>query len=364
MFDKLFGGSKDGKDKPAKPSTFPIHFVFIGAGFLLLSLLCIAPTWVAALMLNDGNYTFWAGRVLPICIILLVSTVLITFLISSAIIFQHPWARTDHMVMRIANVSVTVMGLTLMMLSLPLSRQAIEIHADLMYRCEYSIKTHRLFEFSSVLHNIRSVPECLAEETVEDCVGYEDAYPYTDFLKAMESSFKCSGFCWRPLHEQPPLPPYAEAALPAVHQKVEIRHHQHHHRHHKDHVTRLALLDQDDDVDSGNSTSLLEEEAEDAPQKPGKSKSSDSKQWDKIKPDPYFPPTLFSKANYQASCDGMAARDVKNFAGDMSFYLFYQGIYLIFVGVMTGFIRLIGYCHHGKKHGHGPQAAGADREAP
>lgn len=360
MFDKLFG-SKDGKDKPAKPSTFPIHFVFIGAGFLLLALLCTVPVWVAALMLEDGNYTFWAGRVIPVCIILLVSTVLIVYLISSFIIFQHPWARTDHMVMRIANVSVTVMGLTLLMLSLPLSRQAIEIHADLMFRCEYSAKTHRLFEFSSVLHNIRSVPECLAEETVEDCVGYEDAYPYTDMLKEMERSFKCSGFCWRPLHEQPPLPPFAAAALPALHQKVEIRHHRHHHRKHTDHVKTLSLLDEDEDDDdsSGNSTSLLEEKANDAP---GNSKSSNSEKWDLIPEDPYFPPTLFSKANYQASCDGMAARDVKNFAGDMSFYLFYQGIYLIFVGVMVGFLRLAGYCWQGKKFGHGPP--GPDREAP
>ena len=42
-----------------------------------------------------------------------------------------------------------------------------------------------------------------------------------------------------------------------------------------------------------------------------------------------YPPTLFSDANYQASCEGMAARDMKNFSGDIGFQTFYQGIYLV-----------------------------------
>merc|ERR1719313_391286 len=57
-----------------------------------------------------------------------------------------------------------------------------------------------------------------------------------------------------------------------------------------------------------------------------------------------YPPTLFSDANYQASCEGMAARDMRNFAGDMGLQTFYQGIYMIAIAICTGFLKLLGFC--------------------
>ena len=57
-----------------------------------------------------------------------------------------------------------------------------------------------------------------------------------------------------------------------------------------------------------------------------------------------YPPTLFSDANYKASCEGMAARDMRNFAGDIGFQTFYQGIYLVLIAIATGFLKLIGFC--------------------
>merc|ERR1719382_562604 len=57
-----------------------------------------------------------------------------------------------------------------------------------------------------------------------------------------------------------------------------------------------------------------------------------------------YPPTLFSDANYQASCEGMAARDMRNFAGDVGYQTFYQGIYLVLIAIATGFLKLIGFC--------------------
>ena len=40
----------------------------------------------------------------------------------------------------------------------------------------------------------------------------------------------------------------------------------------------------------------------------------------------------------------MAARDMRNFAGDIGYQTFYQGIYLVVVAIITGFLKLIGAC--------------------
>jgi hypothetical protein len=68
-----------------------------------------------------------------------------------------------------------------------------------------------------------------------------------------------------------------------------------------------------------------------------------------------YPPTLFSDANYQASCEGMAGRDMKNFAGDIGYQMFYQGIYLVLIAIATGFLKLAGFCSRRDAVGQGTQ---------
>merc|ERR1719316_976800 len=111
------------------------------------------------------------------------------------------WARpsvrsSEQTVMMVVNMFITL--LTLMLLSLPLSRQAADTYIALTHRCDYDDLTHRTFEYWTVLNNIRSQPECATKASVEECAGFEVAAPYTTFLKTMETNFRCSGFCWKP----------------------------------------------------------------------------------------------------------------------------------------------------------------------
>merc|ERR1719159_456519 len=78
-----------------------------------------------------------------------------------------------------------------------LTHQAELTRTNLLYRCDTSEQTHRLYEYSQVLHNIRASPECAKKFSVEECDGYESAPPYTSFLKTLESDFRCSGFCYK-----------------------------------------------------------------------------------------------------------------------------------------------------------------------
>mmetsp|Transcript_136008 Transcript_136008/g.290753 ORF Transcript_136008/g.290753 Transcript_136008/m.290753 type:complete len:334 (-) Transcript_136008:71-1072(-) len=57
-----------------------------------------------------------------------------------------------------------------------------------------------------------------------------------------------------------------------------------------------------------------------------------------------YPPTLFSKSNYQVSCDGMSARHWQGFLSDVSSELHYEGVYLLFVSIGVGFFQLMGLC--------------------
>merc|ERR1719356_609026 len=100
--------------------------------------------------------------------------------------YSKPKAQTEQTIMMIANVFITLLGIALMLVSLPLSRQSVATYNNLMHRCDYSPQTHRVYEYSQVLQNIRQSP------------GYEDAHPYTSFLKTIENELRCSGFCYVP----------------------------------------------------------------------------------------------------------------------------------------------------------------------
>merc|ERR1719487_2905913 len=176
-------------------------------------MLCVVPIWNAASLLHDDNYVFWSGRAVPLWLISLCIIIIVLYVVTILAFFNYsrPSVRTEQTIMMIANIFITLLGLSLMLLSLPLSRQSIETYNNLMHRCDYSEQTHRLFEYSQVLHNIRATPACAAKFSVEECAGYEDAAPYTTFLKSMETDFRCSGFCYK----QPAPPVVSAAAVPA-----------------------------------------------------------------------------------------------------------------------------------------------------
>jgi len=221
--------------------------------------------------------------------------------------------QTEQTIMMIANIFITLLGLVLMLLSLPLSRQAIDTYNNLMHRCDYSAQTHRMYEYSQVLHNIRRTPSCASKFSVEECPGYEDAAPYTSFLKTMETQFRCSGFCYRPMGAA------AESSTKDASFVGKERRVVGGSQRHKDHITPLSLQ-----AVSAETAVVRDKEVMLQVQQ--------------------YPPTLFSDSNYQASCEGMAARDMKNFAGDVGFQTFYQGIYLVVIAIATGFLKLISFC--------------------
>jgi len=283
-------GKADWKTKYVTPKN-----LFMSAGCTLLTLLAIVPIWNAMTLLQDSNYVFWAGRAIPQWIIVI--CVSIVFLYAGTVQFfftrAHAAAHVEQTIMIIASIYITLFGLFLLVVSIPLTHQAELTYTNLLHRCDGSAQTQRLFEYSQVLQNMRATPACANKYSIEECNGYEEAAPYTSFLKGMENSFRCAGFCY-----SPPAPAFTQPRLLSV--KQQVRHE--------------ALATEASRATTASAST--------------------------------HPPTLFSDLNFKASCEGMAARDMKNFAGDIGNQTFFQGIYLLLVAVATGLLKLMGMCMH------------------
>jgi hypothetical protein len=303
--------------------------IYLGSGCALLTLLALVPIWNSFILLTDSNYVFWVGRSTPKWIIAICVCIIMLYALTITLFFrkQSALAQTEQTVMMIGNIFITLFGIFLLMASAPLTHQADLSVANLLHRCETSEQTHRLYQYSQVLQTIRATPACASKGSVEECDGFEEAAPYTDFLRGMENNFHCAAFCQRmpvamlgigDASAAAPAPSLARSlpasASSAAAAMVNTRKHMRHR--HTDHMTKVSLI-----ADGAHDKDLALMTTASA-----------------------YPPTLFSKHNFQASCEGMAARDMKNFAGDIGLQTFYQGIYLVVIAITTGFLQLLGFC--------------------
>jgi len=195
--------------------------VFVSLGVLLL----ILPVWNAMALMTDANYVFWIGRRVPIWLAEACVIIFVLYLVTVLTFFRKSTASQHNHgnILLLANVFVMLLGMTLMLISLPLQRDTMDAYNSLMYRCESSDMTHRMFEYSQVLYNIRQSPECQELYSVEECPGYEEAAPFTNFLKAMESDFQCAGFCFRAVPFVAASPAAAPAPAPSPASFAELR---------------------------------------------------------------------------------------------------------------------------------------------
>jgi len=292
--------SNDNPLLPGLPKPLPRRMVliFTCAGIALMVMLSAIPVYNAVLLMQDHNFTFWKGRFVPVLIFGLCVSVIISYAVVMMTVFERapPDEQNYRSLLSIAQLFVAILGMVLVVMSYALSMQSNAAYVDLMYGCpgqnaklpagldrdpwmqrliqpwtlaknaRTTEAAYRLFEYSEVLHSIRAMPACANKTSVEHCQGYKHAPPYTTFLKTMESDFKCSGFCFKPLN-------------PAQQQGTSER---------------------------------------------------------------GAPPTLFSKAGHEPTCEHFLARDMQNFAGDMSVQAFYQGISLLAIAIAMAGTRLAG----------------------
>merc|ERR1740121_2276241 len=161
------------------------------------------------------------------------------------------------------------------------------------------------------LLGLRKDAACGGEDSVETCKGYEAHERYTPYLKGMEENFRCSGFCY----ESPSVAGQNTSLLAKVKRQQLVQRQQVHAQ-----PTQAANA-------SVARPALVAAEKQ-PPRKGGIKK---------------YPPTLFSNANFLASCDGAAARNLINFARDTGYQMWYMGVVLIALAMVIGLWEWTGY---------------------
>jgi len=253
-------------------------FFFIGLFALLL--LLMPAVWNAMRLLHSSAFTHMLGRVVPVEIF--VSSACVLWLYVAAALFYFAKARkeyqTEQRLMSFAVVFVLLVGGLFVTIFGQMNREVENAYRELMMVCQYGPRTHGLYSASEQLHDLRGSPECVNAVSIEHCPGYKATYE-TRVLKSLEQELACSGFCS---------------------------------------VVPLAAA-----VGASSSASATASAT---------TRSSPVQ----------YPPSLFSSAASRGSCNGMAARSLRSFAGDIGNQFFFEGFVLCAVSVACGFLALAG----------------------
>lgn len=310
------------------PSSAPFNSgqVFLFTGIFMLGTLVMIPVWNSVALLSDATFIYMSGSLQPTLIIVACVSVCVMYAVTVAIFFRtsRMEVQTEQSILMIGSLFLALLGVLLLLLSTPLHRSADEGYQGIWNNCQFGAP-RGLYDSSQALHALRATPGCRSMQSIEECQHYQPTEAALT-LKAMEAGFRCSGFCYQPLPagnasaSSEAAPPSPEEASMMQTQSRTVRAAAH-----------------------GGQQGLAEavERQHRARQEP--------------RAPPAFapyPPTLFSQANFQASCDGMAARNMRNFAGDVADQTFYEGVMLVIVSIIIGFLKLLGFCGHRREEPH------------
>jgi len=323
--------------------------------------------------LDEPTYTHFMGRTWPHLMITACVCSIVGYALIILVFFRFSRAeyKTEQTVMMIGMVVCTVLGLALLTISQPLSRETLQTYTDLFFQCDYGAKTQRLFEYAMLLQNIRARPDCAKLQSVEECAGYQEAHPHTGYLRVLEARYKCAGFCsgGRVVNSAYPMNNLTNATANATANATTGA----------NGTTLLALGSASSGRTSGKLTQALQRiagrrsfqslaargagelsvEHRDAVLRAKEAADLELREAlqesvaearppgsSALRPGVIdnYPPTLFSRANYKVSCEGQAARVLKYEALDVARVLYIEGLALLFTTVAISMVKLAGLC--------------------
>jgi len=353
--------------------------MWIYVGLFVILMLVLIPVWNTFVLLEDPSYIYFAGKVVPRGFISMCVSIPILYVCAVSLLFKRgdPKVLTEQSMLYMGIVFLSALGAGFMILSLPLAWSSNNAYTELFGNCETGWKTRDLFGADRALQTLRTQPTCAAKFSVELCDGYA-ATPFTEVLKAMETSYRCSGFCYGPSSPQA-FPPQAPSF-------IQVRQSQQHRFSPRpigvlaplkptrmELPARPAIAVPEETV---NLEAVKTEQPEEvvatqspepaaAPEPVPVPEQPTASETDSTEPTPLSdfnvamaqgpaktqverpqpaPPTLFSQENYKASCDGMSARTMKLAVGDIATQTFIEGVVLVAVSLFAGLLHLLGSC--------------------
>jgi len=307
--------------------------IVLGVGSLMLLLTVTMPVWEAYRLMLDPTFAYFIGREYCMSIIALCMSAIFLYCMMIVLLFScaREEGKTQHSVLGSVTTVITVLGLCLLLIAQPLKRDSKDAYEDLFFRCASAPRMQLLVEHSMVLQTLRnSSSACAAQVSVEQCEGFQESHPYTGYLKAIEGSYRCAGFCWGGDVTAAPADKTANTTVAPE--------------------AGAGLLSQERPRPGITlvSTLLSELARRRAGQRAGSSASLLSTDHAVVravvKGIQSYPPTLFTDANYQTSCDGMAARVLRYRAVEVADMLYIEGVVLVFVAILVMFLELVETC--------------------
>lgn len=354
------------------------NFLIIFGSFLL-ALVVIIPLWDAGLMLEDPIYVFFLGKDHAQWIIITCCSAIVIWILMVALFFggAREEAHTQTSMVSLVCILLTGLGVALLIQSNMMITHSRIIINDLVHNCGTSRITHNLTAYSTALQVLRQQENCIGMESIVECQGYENSPPWTGILKTMENYLQCSGFGYVNHNVtgagMQSLPvSLVEGTSSSLSLRVKQASHRlkteesmmiSKHRYEHFEITPQGSVTGtfDEGVAAPSHTHTQRKQQKDhnpgifllsaseAVEKEAVEKEAAATPADPLYQYPVYtyPPTLFSNANYQASCDGMAARDLQFTALTTGSYIFVEGIIIVFSSVALGLAKLLSMCRQG-----------------
>lgn len=388
-----------------------VSTIMLVIGCLMLFLTVLMPIWESSRLMNDPTFVYFIGR--EYCRMIMLLCAFAIFLYAAMILllfgFAREEGRTQQNVMGTATTVITVLGLALLLVAQPLKSESRSAYEELFFRAGTGPRTQRLMEYSAALSALRNQSACASQISVEQCAGYQESQPYTGYLKAIEGAYKCAGFGWDG-HGAVPAATLASLAAAAAEAGSGASD-----------DGSVAAEDQSateaaspDSLANGDVVAGADADASEigllsaSSSKSGKTlsgalqkladKQASANPPAKVRAGPRagdafgtgllqtsqavqrakqppagvslgeYPPTLFTDANYQTSCDGMAARVLRYEAMEAADMFYHEGVALVFCAIATMMLQVVSMCMDsssmGPAHGKSIRFAPASHAVP
>lgn len=338
-------------------------------GVFVMLMIVLIPIWNCAIMLHDETFLFFVGEDLPWGLIVLLISTVILFMLTTVIFYlmgRGTPQLTEKQTLSVFTTFTTLLAVVLLTYSQSMRSRESALTHDLLSCRLHNPNVMQLSTKYQDLHDLRTGGACADQNSVEMCEGFSDDRE-SNVLRSMESSLVCSGFCintprgisareraaisqsaagssaeqdvagasveeFETAAEEAEESAAAEPAAAAAEESVEapqaqglLQRGQH---------MRSKRIRQPADEADGVEELLEETEEEGNP-------NLDSGGVGVSLP---YPPNLFSPRNNQASCNGMAARSLSSFLGDVADELSMQGMFLVLVAAATSLLTLVDGC--------------------
>jgi len=337
-------------------------------GAVLLFLVAVTPMWDSFILLNSSTYVFFVGdlecsRVISFCGAVIVFYILAMLLTTRFAVSERKTYRTF---MYVFLSAIMLLGLGLLLFATPIRVQSTAAYNELMDCTGLTTVGwtqplyYRLHAAYRGLLELRLQPDCINKVSVEQCKGYEAHNPYTGFLKEMELSYECSGFCYSGNYNNTATPVVAVLAQQDV---VKARAQDTTAKKQGANATVVENLLVSDKVNNRERQRASKQQRQMRQQ--GTALHASGLLTNHSTPDAVpiwvkmpqglgdttnamaatgwmnkYPPNLFTNANYKTTCDGAAARELRFGALETASLMYLEGAALLVISVFGGFMKL------------------------